>query len=513
MSSTLIHNVVSQVSMDSNFLGADRKRGRGDDDVSEASSLTGMQFDKMKRMMQERRFSDASASQMAGVSGLSETMEEIQEEGRFPNTEEEDDGDVGSAGASSGADASPENVMELLARDITNLSLTEREQVFQEIHGVREQVQETPEYMQEHHRAMQGALDGIPVAKRKAYNLALQLDPSYVGDVELRTRFLRCEMWDAIKAATRFVKHFEQKLDLFGKDLLCTTIRQRHLSPGARQAVMEGSSQMPARDSSGRLVAIQFSNLGSNPSRSPKVNLERTFAETKQVLASFGIPVDQLPIDDNGDAHLSPAHTQRWETRRQWEEEQDAKGGLQVLPSVLSPLRFSNDDQASPNASINSFPISSNSDEASNTQKLDPGIRKANSEEKAASPTVSKKNDGKKSPTKVLDDTPIPFKDLTTHDVLLGRGKRLDKHAGNVQFRKYVSEKRIQYDDSSQPIKSMICREIYGMVQEQNGRFLQLKSGKYGPDSEWAEVTDEAARTKIANCFRSLRRKIKTEES
>lgn len=231
------------------------------------------------------------------------------------------------------------------------------------------------------------------------------------------------------------------------------------------------------------------------------------------MLASFGIPVDQLPIDDNGDAHLSPAHTQRWETRRQWEEEQDAKGGLQVLPSVLSPLRFSNDDQASPNASINSFPISSNSDEASNTQKLDPGFRKANSEEKAASPTVSKKNDGKKSPTKVLDDTPIPFKDLTTHDVLLGRGKRLDKHAGNVQFRKYVSEKRIQYDDSSQPIKSMICREIYGMVQGQNGRFLQLKSGKYGPDSEWAEVTDEAARTKIANCFRSLRRKIKTEES
>ena len=238
------------------------------------------------------------------------------------------------------------------------------------------------------------------------------------------------------------------------------------------------------------------------------------------MLASFGIPVEQLPIDDDGNAFLSPAHTQRWETRRQWEEEQDANGGLQVLPSVLSPLPFSSDDHSSPNVPINSFPLSLKSNEARNAQKLDLGmgmqkgtdIRSDSRNELVASPTMTKK-DGKKSPAKFLNDTTIPFNNLTEHDVLLGRGKRLDQHAGNVQFRKHVMARRVRYDASSQPMKSMICREIYGIVGAQNGRFLQLKSGKYGPGSEWAEVTDEAARTKIANCFRSLRRKIKTEES
>ena len=153
-------------------------------------------------------------------------------------------------------------------------------QVFQEIHGIRPLPRETPEFVQERHCSMQRALDNISRSKRKAYNLALEMNPSYVQDLELRTRFLRCEMWDAPKAATRFVKHFQQKMDLFGKELLCKTIRQKHLSPDARQAVMEGSSQMPARDSRGRLVTMVFSNLNSNPTRSTKANMERIFYMT-----------------------------------------------------------------------------------------------------------------------------------------------------------------------------------------------------------------------------------------
>ena len=283
MSSTLI-SYASQISMDSHLM--DGKRSR-DDEVSETSSLTDTQFDRMKRMLQERRFSDASSTQMPVVPTQQQetvVMEDIPEHDKqFTNTEqeaEEEEEDLGSADGLSSSDSPQENVMEVLAKEITNLSLTEREQVFQEIHGVRELPKETPEYVQERHRAMQTALGAISSSKRKAYNLALEIDSSYVQDVDLRTRFLRCEMWDAEKAATRYVKHFQQKMDLFGKELLCKTIRQKHLSPDARQAVMEGSSQMPARDSRGRLVTMVFSNLNSNPSRPTKANLERIFYMT-----------------------------------------------------------------------------------------------------------------------------------------------------------------------------------------------------------------------------------------
>ena len=56
------------------------------------------------------------------------------------------------------------------------------------------------------------------------------------------------------------------------------------------------------------------------------------------MLASFGIPVEQLPIDDEGNAHLSPAHTQRWETRRQWEEEH-----LALLDQEVDKLQHQRD--------------------------------------------------------------------------------------------------------------------------------------------------------------------------
>jgi hypothetical protein len=601
MSSTLHH--VTQTRMNNQMY-----RNRRRDVVSESPSLTDVQRDKVKKkLMQERRFSGVSSH--VSVPGQREeaVTEELQEDGCCLDEEEDDDDDFGSSHVS-GVDEPQEDIVKVLAKEITSLSLTERDQVFQEIHGVRQHPQETPQYMQDRQQAMQAAIDAIPASKRKAYNLALRMDPLYVHNAELRTRFLRCESWDAKKAAVRYLKHFQQKMDLFGRDLLCATIRQKHLSPDGRHAVMEGSSQMPVRDSTGRLVTMQFSNLNSNPSRSTKANLERifymtmvnteneenqrkgsviilgpiakgrwktvswkiprlleslpfrreaihlcfdpsrrifakiakyacerctrqrirlhtgTFAETKRVLASFGIPVENLPIDDEGNAYLLPSHTQRWETRRQWEEEQDANADLHLLTSVLPPLCSNKRNQRSRKVSNRSrkvsnnlFPISSNSTDLFDAPNLDFGSGDQKSEgnntnEKRLSPQTSKK-DGKQTPNCFVDGNAFSFSCLTENDVLFGRGKRFDMHIGNVRFRKYVNERRIQYDSSCQPMKTMICRDIVGIVHSQDGRFLQFKSGKFGADSEWSEVADETARAKISNCFRSIRRKVKTEKS
>ncbi|KAL3903194.1 MAG: hypothetical protein SGILL_010539, partial [Bacillariaceae sp.] len=474
----------------------------------------------------------------------------------------------------------------LLAKEMTNMSLNEREQVYQDIHGVRDYPEETPQYLQEKQEAMQQALDSIPAFRRTAYNVALRMDASHVKDEKLRIRFLRCEIFDAKKAALRFTKHFEQKLELFGKELLCTTIRQRHLSPDGLQAVMEGTSQNSERDSRGRLVTIQFSNLNSNLSRPTKANLERVYymcmvnaeneenqrkgsviivgeipktrlkaaswkiprlletlpfrreaihvcfdpsrklfarlfknacesftkrrlklhtggwMHTKTMLTTYGIPVEQLPIHDDGTAYLSPAHTLRWETRRQWEEQQDGVGPAILPPSLLEPLCFSDEEDAGFDdlSSLDIFPDNINPLSAEDTSV-------------ATKESVTQNSNNTKTPIPESPPPLIPFSDVTEHDVLMGRGKRLDKHAGNIKFRNYVSERRAQYDECSQYIKTTICKEIISVIHDQNGRFLQLKNGKYGADSEWAEVENSTARTKVSNCFRSFRRSEKASVS
>ena len=56
--------------------------------------------------------------------------------------------------------------------------------------------------------------------RKQAYNKALKSNREYVLDKKFRLKFLRAEKFDAALAASRLVLHFEEKLELFGEDLL-----------------------------------------------------------------------------------------------------------------------------------------------------------------------------------------------------------------------------------------------------------------------------------------------------
>jgi hypothetical protein len=86
-----------------------------------------------------------------------------------------------------------------------------------------------------------------------------------------------------------------------------------------------------------------------------------------------------------------------------------------------------------------------------------------------------------------------------TLDVLLGRGKPLQKHNGNLNYHYVVEGYHAQYEQASKLEKTQIAKTIVDKIHEQGGRFLKQE------EAGWVEIDDGAARTKISHTFRNHR--------
>ena len=108
----------------------------------------------------------------------------------------------------------------LLAKEMNELTVQERERVYEEIHGVADIVEETPELVAASLQKMRSELAHISRPKRKALDRAFFLRPGLETDDKLHMMFLRCDRFDAAKAAAKMCRHFEHKLMLFGDEAL-----------------------------------------------------------------------------------------------------------------------------------------------------------------------------------------------------------------------------------------------------------------------------------------------------
>lgn len=94
-------------------------------------------------------------------------------------------------------------------------------------------------------------------------------------------------------------------------------------------------------------------------------------------------------------------------------------------------------------------------------------------------------------------------------DVILGRGKPLQQHLGNVQFNLLIEENLDRY--SSAPgekftelssNRSSIAMEIIQQVKSRGGRFLKRQDGNSG---RWIEQDDDVCIEKVRHAFRNRR--------
>jgi hypothetical protein len=143
----------------------------------------------------------------------------------------------------------------LLAREMNELSIDERERIFEEIHGISRVVDEDPAFVTECLAKLDEEISRIK--KKSAFDQALFLCPKYVNDRKFRLMFLRSDNFEAEKASTRIVKHFERKLELFGTDKLVKIIQFNDLHEDDQSALLTGCIQfLRSKDRSGRTVVF-----------------------------------------------------------------------------------------------------------------------------------------------------------------------------------------------------------------------------------------------------------------
>jgi hypothetical protein len=154
---------------------------------------------------------------------------------------------------------------DLLARDLTKMSMKEREEVFHDLHGVATVASETPELLARTLAELEVKL--AKMKKDNAYNIAKIQNLLYVSNSKFRLKFLRAESFDVGRAADRIVRFFEQKIMLFGPEKLAKDIKLDDLDEGDVACLESGLIQvLPSRDSAGRAILVWSPSLKNRKS-------------------------------------------------------------------------------------------------------------------------------------------------------------------------------------------------------------------------------------------------------
>ena len=150
-----------------------------------------------------------------------------------------------------------DKVDSFIAEALGKLSMQDREQVYNEQHGVSDVIDENPQFVSDQLEAFSTELSALKNthSKSEAIKLAESISHQYVEDRALRLKFLRAESFVASAAAERFLRFFDIKLFLFGKDKLCKDITTKDLNYDDMRTLEAGFMQLlPVRDRAGRCI-------------------------------------------------------------------------------------------------------------------------------------------------------------------------------------------------------------------------------------------------------------------
>eukprot|EP00339_Tiarina_fusa_P009404 CAMPEP_0117018054 /NCGR_PEP_ID=MMETSP0472-20121206/13999_1 /TAXON_ID=693140 ORGANISM="Tiarina fusus, Strain LIS" /NCGR_SAMPLE_ID=MMETSP0472 /ASSEMBLY_ACC=CAM_ASM_000603 /LENGTH=470 /DNA_ID=CAMNT_0004722569 /DNA_START=147 /DNA_END=1559 /DNA_ORIENTATION=+ len=142
-----------------------------------------------------------------------------------------------------------------LAREMNELSVQEREKIYDDIHGVAAAQEETPESVATCLLEFDACLSDLPYVKRKDLDRAFFLRPELHNDKEFKLLFLRADNYNAYQAVERMAKYFTNKLILFGEDKLVKKITFEDMSEqDMKVLISDGNIVLPHRDRAGRPI-------------------------------------------------------------------------------------------------------------------------------------------------------------------------------------------------------------------------------------------------------------------
>mmetsp|Transcript_27246 Transcript_27246/g.57065 ORF Transcript_27246/g.57065 Transcript_27246/m.57065 type:complete len:217 (-) Transcript_27246:29-679(-) len=187
------------------------------------------------------------------------------------DTDSVDDDDEPDDTKDDSAAAPTEEGEALLAREWNQLTLQEREAINEEVHGVRDEYRnvvdkETPELLLGSLRQLAIELDAIPIKPAYQTSQIWYGATTWVNTAEFRLLFLRCEFFDAKKAAARIVAFLELSRKCWGDFVLEREVCLSDFSEQDRAMLDVGLLQiLPGRDRCGRRVLIHFMHDIVNP--------------------------------------------------------------------------------------------------------------------------------------------------------------------------------------------------------------------------------------------------------
>jgi len=149
----------------------------------------------------------------------------------------------------------------LLAQELNQLSVQERDLISDEIHGVRLNCpNETPGMLQNSLANLGVELASLPSTPTKsAYEESLKHPGSYVHTDDFRLIFLRAEFFDAPKAALRMIKYLDLVHYAFGPKVLKRDVCLADFDSKGKEFLREAYHQMlPGMDRTGRRVTGNF---------------------------------------------------------------------------------------------------------------------------------------------------------------------------------------------------------------------------------------------------------------
>jgi hypothetical protein len=143
---------------------------------------------------------------------------------------------------------------EILANELSELSLVEHEKILFDVHGFSQVQDEDPPFLEAKFAELEAELQKI--RNKSAYENAKYLNSSYVADPAFRLMFLRSERFDTQLAAKQLVRHFKVKRELFGNDeILAREVRLSDLTKDDMETLESGFMQvLPTRDAAGRRI-------------------------------------------------------------------------------------------------------------------------------------------------------------------------------------------------------------------------------------------------------------------
>ena len=161
----------------------------------------------------------------------------------------------------------------LLAHELYQLSVEERDMINNEIHGIQHQCQnETPELLQNSLKEL--AVELVRLPSKKAYDASQAFPECYINTDDFRLIFLRCEFFDAQKAAVRMTKYLDMVHWLFGEKVLQRDMCISDFDEHTIKLLRSGQVQvLPGMDRTGRRVVGNF--VIDIPPDQPRINRVR----------------------------------------------------------------------------------------------------------------------------------------------------------------------------------------------------------------------------------------------